>query len=71
VSRLLAALGHRKLTAGYRGLPPADSAAVRAAVAAFSQLILDLPEWVESVDVNPLIAAPDGRAVAVDALFTL
>lgn len=71
VSRLIATLGHPRLTAGFRGLPPADTEPVRAAVAAFSELILDLPEWVGSVDVNPLIAAPDGRAVAVDALFTL
>jgi acetyltransferase len=71
VSRLLAVLGHPRLTAGYRGLPPADTESVRAAVTAFSRLVLALPEWVESVDVNPLISAPDGRAVAVDALFTL
>jgi acetate---CoA ligase (ADP-forming) len=71
VPRLLAGLRHRRLTEGFRGRPAAATPAAAAAIARFSQLVLALPEWVTSVDVNPLIVTHDGRAVAVDALVIL
>jgi acetyltransferase len=59
-----------KLLAGYRGMPPADEAAVLAGLVALGRLAHDLGDAVESIDVNPFVALPDG-AVALDALVVL
>jgi len=56
-----------QLLDGVRGAPPADRAAVAAALAALSRLALDLPDHVDALDINPLICTPDG-VVAVDVL---
>jgi acetyltransferase len=53
------------LLAGYRGRPPADIAAVQAALVALSHLVEDFP-CLRTIDVNPLIADPSG-ALALDA----
>ncbi len=63
VNRLRAA----RLLAGVRGRPPADLAAVAAAVGAVSQIAVELGDALDALDINPLICGPDG-AVAVDAL---
>jgi acyl-CoA synthetase (NDP forming) len=56
-----------KLLAGVRGAPPADLAAVIAAITGLSQLAADLGDQLEALDINPLICGPTG-AIAVDAL---
>jgi acetate---CoA ligase (ADP-forming) len=50
-----------------RGSPPADVDAVADALVRLSALALDVGDLAEAVDVNPLIAGPDG-CVAADAL---
>jgi acetate---CoA ligase (ADP-forming) len=55
---------------GVRGSQPCDTAAVAAAIAAFSVLIGELGDWLEAFDVNPLICGPSG-VLAVDALAIL
>jgi len=67
-SRLIAGPGIRPLLAGVRGAPPADIAALAAALSRFSLLAHDLGDLIGALDVNPLIAGPDG-CVAVDALI--
>lgn len=57
------------LLQGYRSQAPLDIAAIASAVAALSRLISERPDLLE-IDVNPLIAYPDG-VVAVDALVRL
>jgi hypothetical protein len=47
--------------------PPADLAALAAAVAAFSVLVTELGEHLDAFGINPLICGPAGPA-AVDAL---
>jgi acetate---CoA ligase (ADP-forming) len=64
---LLDRLAVRPLLAGVRGAAPADLDAVADAVARLSTLAVDLGPVLAAVDVNPLIAGPDG-CVAVDAL---
>jgi acyl-CoA synthetase (NDP forming) len=64
---LIAGQRFARLLNGFRGQPPADLAAVAAAVAAFSVLVTELGEHLDAFDVNPLICGPDGP-VAVDAL---
>ncbi len=52
---------------GVRGGPPADLDAVAEAVARLSVLAADLGDLLDALDVNPLVAGPDG-CLAVDAL---
>jgi acetate---CoA ligase (ADP-forming) len=59
-----------EVLAGVRGSQPCDTAAVAAAIAAFSVLIGELGDWLEAFDVNPLICGPSG-VLAVDALAVL
>jgi len=50
---------------GVRGRPPVDLAALEQLLVNFSQLIVEQP-WVKELDINPLIASPDGL-LALDA----
>jgi len=64
---LLDLLAVRPLLDGARGAPPADLDAVADAVVGLSTLAVDLGPALAALDVNPLVAGPDG-CVAVDAL---
>ena len=64
---MLDRLAIRPLLDGVRGRPRADLDAVCDAVARISVLAEELGEHLEALDVNPLIAGPEG-CVAVDAL---
>ena len=66
-SRLIGQLRVARLLAGVRGQPPADLAAVAAAVASLSAIALDLGSQLAALDINPLICGPSG-VIAVDAL---
>jgi acyl-CoA synthetase (NDP forming) len=66
-ARMLDRLAVRPLLAGARASPPADVEAVSDAVARLSVLALDVGDQLDALDVNPLIAGPEG-CVAVDAL---
>ena len=68
--RMLESLRGFKLLQGYRGSPPADLDAVCEAIARISEFAADHADQVEEIDVNPLLARPDG-AVALDALIVL
>ncbi len=65
--RMLDRLAIRPLLDGVRGRHPANLDAVAHAVARLSLIAADLGEHVDAIDMNPLIASPDG-CVAVDAL---
>ncbi|NPA98112.1 MAG: acetyl-CoA synthetase [Crenarchaeota archaeon] len=58
-----------KLLEGYRGQPPVDKKAIADIIIAVAKLLENNPE-VDSVDLNPVIAYPDG-AVVVDARVIL
>lgn len=64
---MIGGLRFAEVLAGVRGSDPCDTAAIAAAIAAFSVLVCELGDWLEAFDVNPLICAPSG-VVAVDAL---
>jgi acyl-CoA synthetase (NDP forming) len=68
--RMLESLKGFKLLQGYRGSPPADLDAVCDAIARISEFAADFADLVEEIDVNPLLARPDG-AIALDALIVL
>ena len=59
-----------RLLQGYRGGPPLDADAVADALVGLGRLAADLPDIVESVDVNPFVALPQG-GMALDALIVL
>ncbi len=65
--RLIDGLQVRPMLDGVRGAPASDVEAVARAVSRLSVLAADLGDVLEALDVNPLIAGPDG-CVAVDAL---
>ena len=54
--------------AGTRGRPKADVRALVDAVMRVQRLALDLSEDLAELDINPLLARPDG-VVALDALI--
>jgi acyl-CoA synthetase (NDP forming) len=68
--RMLEKLKGYKLLQGYRGAPAADLDAVCEAIARISEFAADHADEIEEIDVNPLLARPDG-AVALDALIVL
>ncbi|MFP6741299.1 MAG: acetate--CoA ligase family protein [Alphaproteobacteria bacterium] len=65
--RLIDRLTIRKLLDGVRGKPAANVDAVAEALARFSVLAAALGDAIDEIDVNPIIAGPDGCR-AVDAL---
>lgn len=68
--RMLEGLKGFRLLQGYRGAPAVDLDAVCDAIARISEFAADHADAVEEIDVNPLLARPDG-AVALDALIVL
>jgi len=68
VRRVLMRLRGAALLAGARGREPANIDAIVEAVMGLSALAEDLGESIAEIDVNPLVALPDG-AVVVDALI--
>ena len=67
---MLASLRAGKLLQGYRGSPACDSEAVIDALVALGRLAADLEPVVQSVDINPFLALPNG-GLALDALVVL
>ncbi len=56
-----------KLLGGFRGAPPADSAALVAAICGLSDFFLDHRHLLSDLEINPLIVGPKGHGVrAVD-----
>jgi acyl-CoA synthetase (NDP forming) len=61
-----------QLMSGYRGSGPLDSEAVVAALVGLGNLAVDLEDVVESIDINPFVALPQGEGgLALDALVVL
>jgi len=68
--RMLQSLKGFQLLQGYRGAPAADLDAVCETIARISEFAADHADQVAEIDVNPLLARPDG-AFALDALIVL
>jgi acetate---CoA ligase (ADP-forming) len=59
-----------RLIRGYRGSAPRDGEAVVNALVGLGRLAVDLADVIESVDINPFVALPQG-GMALDALIVL
>lgn len=58
--------------AGARGKGPKDIAALQETLLKISQLVIELEDYIEEMDMNPLLVMDEGEGVkAVDALFVL
>ena len=66
--RMLDGLRLRPLLDGFRGAPPVDLDALADVVVAVSRLARDHGDRIDALDLNPVVATPDG-AVAVDVLI--
>src|SRR5690606_14991728 len=67
--RMWRSLRGAPLLTGYRGTPPADTAALEDLLLRLRRLAEELPEVAE-LDLNPVLAGPDG-VMAVDAKLRL
>ena len=67
---MLARMRGARLLAGYRGSPALDADALVNALVALGRLAVDLEDVVQSVDINPFVALPQG-GLALDALIVL
>jgi hypothetical protein len=66
--RALDRLEIRPLLDGARGANPVDIDALAEVIVRFSELVVDGADFIDAIDVNPVIAGPTG-SVAVDALI--
>ena len=67
---MLARMRGAKLLQGYRGSAGLDVEAVVDALVALGRLAVDLEDVIQSVDINPFVALPQG-GMALDALIVL
>jgi len=69
---LLARTRVSRLLAGYRGAPRCDVEAVVEALVALGRAAIELGPVLESIDINPFVALPEGQGgLALDALVVL
>ena len=59
-----------KLLAGYRGQPAIDFEELTETLVTFSNLVMDMAAYFESIDINPLMCSPE-RCVIADARIIL
>ena len=70
VPAMIRGLKAYRLLDGYRGAEKVDLERLRNAIVAFSGLVMDLAERIDSVDINPLFCSPR-RCVVGDARIVL
>ena len=69
VQEMLDSLRHAKLLQGFRKRPKADTSRLANILLAVSQLLMDHRDWVQEIDLNPVMVMEEGKgAVAVDHL---
>jgi acyl-CoA synthetase (NDP forming) len=67
---MLRALKAHKLLEGYRGSKSIDQKQLADTLMSFSDLVMELEEYFESIDLNPLMCSPE-RCVVADARIVL
>lgn len=67
---MIEGLKAHRLLEGYRGAPPVDRDKLMETLLAFSSVVVELEERIESIDINPLLCSAD-RCVVADARIIL
>ncbi|MDM8165779.1 acetate--CoA ligase family protein [Roseovarius sp.] len=67
-ARMLDRLKSKQILNGVRGAPPVDRAALCRMIAAVSRFGASAGDWLQELDLNPVLAGPEG-AIAVDCLL--
>lgn len=57
-------LAGRRLLEGFRGSAPVDRTALAKTLVVFSELAMDAADWVESIDLNPVMCTADACIIA-------
>ena len=70
IASMIRSLRAHPLLEGYRGLSPVNLNALTKTLLTFSDLVMDLEEWFESVDLNPVICSSE-RCTVADARIIL
>jgi acyl-CoA synthetase (NDP forming) len=70
VESMIKCLKAHRILEGYRGAPPIDLKALERLLLTFSDLVMDLERFIESIDLNPVICSPS-RCVVADARIML
>jgi acetyltransferase len=69
---MLSELRVARVLDGFRGRPALDEQAVVDTLVRLSELAVSTADYIEEIEINPLIVLPKGEGVrAVDALVTL
>jgi acetate---CoA ligase (ADP-forming) subunit beta len=67
---MIGGLKAHRLLEGYRGAEPVDKGILTETLLAFSSLVMELEDRIESIDINPLLCSA-GRCVIADARIML
>ncbi len=70
VDSMIHGLKAKKLLEGYRGARPIDMKALKRLLIEFSGIVMKLKDFVESIDLNPVMCTPE-RCVIADARIIL
>ncbi len=70
VSSMIKNLKAHQLLEGFRGSKPVNKEALTKALLAFSDLVMDVHESIESIDLNPVLCSPE-KCVVADARIML
>ncbi len=70
VNSMIQGLKAKKLLEGYRGTKPINMKALKESLITFSGLVMKLKDYVESIDLNPVMCTPE-RCVIADARIIL
>jgi acyl-CoA synthetase (NDP forming) len=70
VDSMINGLKAKKLLEGYRGAKPINMKALKRSLIEFSRLVMKLKDFVESIDLNPVMCTPK-RCVVADARIIL
>ncbi|HUJ89571.1 MAG TPA: acetate--CoA ligase family protein, partial [Syntrophorhabdales bacterium] len=61
---MIDSLKGRRLLEGYRGRAPINLASLSKLLLRFSQVVMDLEAFIESIDLNPVICSPQASVIA-------
>lgn len=70
IESMIKCLKAHRILEGYRGSPPIDLKELERLLLTFSDLVMDLEKFIESIDLNPVFCSPS-RCVVADARIML